>query len=85
MAEVLSVDRVGVTDDFFALGGHSLLAAKFISRVKHGFQLTVPLPLLFQEPTVDRLADYIDMTLWAARQRTEPATALQEDEEEIRL
>jgi acyl carrier protein len=85
MAEVLSVDRVGVTDDFFALGGHSLLATRFIARVKHAFQLAVPLPLLFEEPTITRLADYIDMTLWAARQHAAPATALHEDEEEIRL
>ena len=85
MEEVLSVERVGVNDDFFALGGHSLLAAKFVSRIKQMLQLTVPLPLLFREPTIDQLAHYIDITLWAARQRTAPETALQEDEEEIRL
>ena len=35
------MDRVGVTDDFFALGGHSLLAAVHLAR-QAGFQLTVP-------------------------------------------
>jgi Phosphopantetheine attachment site. len=85
MAEVLSVERVSADDDFFDLGGHSLLAAKLVTRIAQAFQLSVPLPVLFQKPTIEQLADYIDTTLWAARQGAAPETTLQDDEEEFRL
>jgi len=85
MAEVLSVERVSADDDFFDLGGHSLLAAKLVTRIAQAFQLSVPLPVLFQKPTIEQLADYIDTTLWAAQQGAAPETTLQDDEEEFRL
>ncbi|QSQ17129.1 amino acid adenylation domain-containing protein [Myxococcus landrumensis] len=52
MAEILNVSRVGATDDFFTLGGHSLLATRFISLVQEILQVTVPLRVLFGNPTV---------------------------------
>ncbi|KAJ1464403.1 condensation domain-containing protein, partial [Baffinella frigidus] len=39
--EVLGLERIGITDNFFALGGHSLLVMKIISTVQQqGFSLT---------------------------------------------
>ena len=56
--ELLGVERVGVTDDFFALGGHSLLATQMITRIRrrHG---NVPLRALFNEPTIAGLAEVV--------------------------
>ncbi|MFE6055026.1 amino acid adenylation domain-containing protein [Kitasatospora sp. NPDC056446] len=54
-AEVFGVDRVGVTDNFFAVGGDSILAIKVVSRLRsHGIRLTAK--DLFLTPTVAELA-----------------------------
>lgn len=58
--EALGVQPVGVTDDFFALGGHSLKAMTLIARMKQHFGVDVPLRKLFEVPTVEALAAYID-------------------------
>ena len=58
-AEVLSLDRVGVHDNFFDLGGSSLSATQVISRVFKGFELELPIQSLFQAPTVAEMAAVI--------------------------
>jgi acyl-CoA synthetase (AMP-forming)/AMP-acid ligase II len=55
-AELLGVERVGVTDDFFQLGGHSLLLTRMVSRVRATFGADVPLAELFGELTVEGMA-----------------------------
>ncbi|HEY8647506.1 MAG TPA: amino acid adenylation domain-containing protein [Gaiellaceae bacterium] len=57
-AEVLRVDRVGVTDDFFALGGHSLLATQVVARVRSDY-VDIPLHSIFTAPTVEQLAEVV--------------------------
>jgi len=47
--EVLSLDQVGIHDNFLELGGNSLLATQVISRVLDTFQLELPLRSLFDE------------------------------------
>ncbi len=59
-AEVLGIAFVGGGDHFFELGGHSLLATQVVSRVREAFGVTLPLPELFEHPTVDDLAPRIE-------------------------
>jgi len=55
-AEVLSLDEVGIHDNFFDLGGHSLLATQVISRVINTFKVELPIKSLFESPTVADMA-----------------------------
>ncbi len=54
--DILGVERIGATDDFFDLGGHSLLAAKMLFRVQEHFGVELPLSSVFEESTIEAMA-----------------------------
>jgi acyl carrier protein len=58
-AEVLSLDQVGIHDNFFDLGGHSLAATRVVSQVIKHFQVQLPLKSLFESPTIAEMARVI--------------------------
>ncbi|HEY0093393.1 MAG TPA: condensation domain-containing protein, partial [Archangium sp.] len=72
-ASLLGVARVGRHDDFFELGGHSLLATQIISRVRDTFGVELPLPELFEHPTVAGLAAKVASALEAGKAPQAPA------------
>jgi len=51
-AEVLSLDEIGIHDNFLDLGGDSLLATQVISRVINAFRVELSVKTLFESPTV---------------------------------
>jgi amino acid adenylation domain-containing protein len=55
--EVLGIERVGIRDNFFELGGHSLLAVRLFARIQEEFGISLPLQILFNEGTVQSLAE----------------------------
>ena len=54
--ETLSVEEIGVHDNFFEVGGDSLLATQLISRLSETFRVDLSLRALFETPTVANLA-----------------------------
>ena len=56
---ILSVDQIGVHDDFFDFGGHSLLAVRLIARIEKTFGVSLPLSVLFEYPTIEALSQAV--------------------------
>lgn len=57
--EVLRNDTIGVTDSFFRYGGYSLLTVRLFSRIDKELKVRLPISLLFDAPTVRKLAQII--------------------------
>jgi acyl carrier protein len=60
---VLKLARVSVHENFFELGGHSLLAGQVTSRLRHAFEVDLPMRSLFEQPTIEGLTAYIERLL----------------------
>jgi len=55
----LTLDEVGIHDNFFDLGGNSLLATKVAVRVLKKLNVEIALKMLFEAPTIARLATVV--------------------------
>jgi thioesterase domain-containing protein len=58
--DVLKVREFGVTDSFFDFGGYSLLTVKLFTRINRTLNLSLPISLLFDAPSVRALAKIIE-------------------------
>jgi amino acid adenylation domain-containing protein len=79
-AEVLSLDDVGIYDNFFDLGGDSLAASRVIARVVQSRQLELPIKALFDTPTVAEMAAIITQNQTKRASDAELAQMLREVE-----
>jgi amino acid adenylation domain-containing protein len=72
--ELLNIERIGVTDNFFALGGHSLMVVKLVSRLqKRGILMSVH--HIFSSKSLEELAQLIDID----SERLDPQIRAQEN------
>ncbi|MBH0778022.1 amino acid adenylation domain-containing protein [Nocardia bovistercoris] len=67
-AEALGVDgAIGADDDFFDLGGNSLVATRVAARIGAALDTTVPVSMIFEASTVEKLAARAETHTDAAR------------------
>jgi amino acid adenylation domain-containing protein len=59
VAELLSVEEVGMDENFFLLGGHSMLGAQLIVRLEDLLDVEISLRYLFDHPTPAEIAEEV--------------------------
>ena len=60
-SEVLDLPEqvLGIDEDFFRLGGHSIAAARLAARARAAFGVDLPVRVLFDHPSLDRLSAWL--------------------------
>jgi thioesterase domain-containing protein/acyl carrier protein len=58
-SELLRIEQITATDNFFDLGGHSLLLLKLVRLVNKEFAIELPMARLFQTPTIEKVAKLV--------------------------
>jgi amino acid adenylation domain-containing protein len=79
VSDLLGLQHVNATDNFFMLGGNSLLGAQVIARTADAFGVEISLRTLFEGPTVAHLSVEIERLL------TEQVGGLSEEEVQQQL
>ncbi|MEM9821490.1 MAG: amino acid adenylation domain-containing protein, partial [Bacteroidota bacterium] len=57
--QLLSVEKIGIRDDFFDLGGHSLLATRMASAIRQQLNLEVSIRNVFSHSSIEQLAQHL--------------------------
>jgi len=65
--ELLGIEDIGLTDNFFDLGGNSLLMGRLQIRVNQTFHESISIVDLFQYPTISSLAKFIGRKIKSAQ------------------
>lgn len=71
--EALKLNEVGVMDNFFDLGGNSLRAIVISTKMHENLEVHVPISEIFNNPTVEELAIYVNGAEKAGYHCIEPA------------
>ncbi|MGN9810962.1 amino acid adenylation domain-containing protein [Micromonospora sp. BQ11] len=72
--QVLGRTPIGIFDDFFTLGGHSLLAVQVVARIRHTFDIEVPVRVIFEQPTIAQVA--VELERLQQNQQAQPTAPL---------
>ncbi len=55
----LTLERIGIDDDFFQIGGHSVLATQMLAQISDELGVELSIRQLFEAPTIKKLAQVI--------------------------
>jgi acyl carrier protein/SAM-dependent methyltransferase len=64
-SRLLAKASIGIQDNFFELGGDSLHATQLVVQAKKEFQIEMPLRAVFENNSLAKLAEFIDVVQWA--------------------
>ncbi len=79
---LLERQPIGIRDNFFHIGGHSLKASQLAAVIQKQLQVTVPLRLIFQHPTIESLtAKLYHLDKKSAQTPSVPLGAIEASEE----
>ncbi|UAA37426.1 amino acid adenylation domain-containing protein [Paraneptunicella aestuarii] len=59
--DLLKLEAISATDNFFNIGGHSLLATRLASQIRRNFDVDFTLKSLFESPSIEEQAMFIDL------------------------
>jgi amino acid adenylation domain-containing protein/thioester reductase-like protein len=59
--ELLNLNMVGVTDNFFDVGGYSLLLTEMMMKIKEQFNMEFSLPSFLESPTIETLSKLMNL------------------------
>ncbi|MBI3653760.1 MAG: amino acid adenylation domain-containing protein [Acidobacteria bacterium] len=82
---VLGLDHVCVETDLFTLGCNSLLMARIASRLSNTYQMNMPVPQIFKDPTIAGLAKFIEQYLRTGQRGVVPPWTFEQLEAEAAL
>ncbi len=77
--ELLSVDTVGINDNFFDLGGNSLLLVSMHSKLEEEYKDLIKITDLFTNPSISSLAQFID-SIYNNKESVAPVKTVLTDE-----
>ncbi|BBN81232.1 hypothetical protein PA25_12170 [Pseudoalteromonas sp. A25] len=61
--DLLGLDKVGTSDNFFLIGGHSLLATRMLAQVKVALDVDISIKEIFSLQSIFELGEFIDRQL----------------------
>ncbi len=59
-SNILGINPISITDNFFDLGGNSLFVSKLSIEILNNFNISIPHKILFDSPFIPIIAEYID-------------------------
>ncbi len=60
----LSIEKIGINDNFFSLGGNSIKGIKIIGEIQKELEIKLDAVTLFRNPTIKNLSEIIDTKSW---------------------